>query len=101
MDEQQDYYTNRGAKIADFCLGFFGLCLLAILGGVIGGTMNPGSQSMWVGILAGFLIITLGGILYFLQVKRRRYVAIGMISVIAVPALLAGTCALFFLGGGR
>ena len=95
MDEHIDYYTNRAAKIGDFCLGFFGLGLLAFLGVAIAGA-SPG---VWGGILVCFLILATGGVVFCFR-QRRRYIAIGMISAIVVPALLVGTCSIFFFGSG-
>ena len=98
MDAHVDYYTNRATKIGDFCLGFFGLCLLAFVAVAVE-SANPGAAGWWGGILTVFVIVATVGAGGFLC-RGRRYIAIGMISAVVVPALLVGTCSIFFLGSG-
>ena len=98
MDAHLDYYTNRASKIGDFCLGFFGLCLLAIVAVAIG-SANPAAAGWWAGVLTVFLIVAMGGTACFFR-NGRRYIAIGMISAVVVPALLVGTCSIFIFGAG-
>ena len=98
MDEHLDYYVNRATKIGDFCLGFFGLCLLAFVAVAIG-SANPSAAGWWGGILTVFVIVAIGGAGSFFC-RGRRYIAIGMISAIVVPALLVGTCSIFIFGSG-
>jgi hypothetical protein len=91
-----DYYKDAGTKILDFFAGFFGVCLL-IGGGVAAVAYNklPGSWTPGL-IFAGAVLAVAAIALFF--VAGRRYIALGMIAVLIVPALVLGACALFLLG---
>jgi hypothetical protein len=72
---EQDYYTSTGSKIKDFFLGvaITPVLLLPILG-----------QILWI----------VGIVNYFR--KGRRFIAIGMLSVLALVVLAAGACFMSF-----
>jgi hypothetical protein len=95
MEEREDYYRDQGKKVGDFCLGFFGACLVLIVAVAIAASAAGGNS--WAVSLVGNLVLLIAGIVHFFR-RGRRYIAIGMMSVVLVPALLAGTCAIIFLG---
>ena len=115
VDSQQeikrDYYSGSARrKIADFCLGFFGMLIISILVLVLFGRIN----SLIIGLL-GILNFSLGSILYqifsllilvviiLVCVKMfrigRRYIGIGMLTyIIVVPLVLLGACFILLSG---
>jgi hypothetical protein len=105
MDERTDYYTDRASKVGDFCLGFFGvgLALVGVAVVVVPIAMSLASRhGEYVGgisSIVGFVLFLVGIVEAFR--KGRRYIAIGMLSLILVPVLLVGTCALVIMGAGR
>jgi hypothetical protein len=91
MDERSDYYTNPGKKIGDFFLGLFGALLVAVVAGAIGGAA-PSALTI---SLIGNAILLLAAIVHFFR-RGRRFIAIGMISILTIPVLLLGACAIMF-----
>lgn len=110
-----DYYTSRGRKIGDFCLGFFGVHVcLAMMQMPVGFLMMAfeRSDAMGSGGLGGALMAVMGvlalmaviaAVVFFFR-RGRRYIAIGIIVSASLPLLAAGACililtALFNQGG--
>ena len=93
MDERNDYYLEPGKKIGDFFLGFFGALMVVVIAGVIGAAA-PGSAAISV---IGNLVLLIAGIVHFFR-RGRRFIAIGMISIIIIPVLLFGACAILMTG---
>jgi hypothetical protein len=93
MDKRIDYYTNPGKKIGDFFLGLFGALLVVIVAGAIAAAA-PGSGSIMISLI-GNAILLLAGIVHFFR-RGRRFIAIGMISILTIPVLLLGACAIMF-----
>ena len=85
-DGKKDYYTHTGRKIFDFILGFIFAPIIPV---VI--MINSRSSTSWVFPL----ILMIAGIIVSF-IFGRRFLAIGMISILAVPLLVLGACLLAF-----
>lgn len=104
-DSNQDYYTEKGRKISDFFIGFFGI----IIAGIVITSFFSLFLSFGTGYyntdLLGFstpiLLLILGVVATVLSfAKGRRYIGIGIISSVLVPLLIFGACLLVIFGSG-
>lgn len=88
-----DYYAGAGGKVADFCLGFFGVGVAAIVIAFLAGMAGP------LGIVVGFAyqIAYIWGIAWGFK-SGRRFVAIGMLATLLVPLIVIGACFVFLAG---
>jgi len=98
-----DYYAEDSSrKGKDFMLGFFGMgAMLFIINTIIYLSLsrlaNGASSSLALfNVGFSFLIFLIGIILAF--AKNRRYIGIGIISLILVPLLIFGACLITVLG---
>ena len=82
---------SAGSKVLDFCIGFFGyLVLIGLMLGFVSGVSN--GDAIWVAIA----LLVVGGIVVgWLAVARdRKYIAMGMATLVVIPLLVLGTCAI-------
>jgi len=99
---ENDYYTNAGEKVTDFCLGFFGQIAYYIF--AVFFISFFGSNGFFIAIFSTIFIWILYAIpiicLIFAIKYNRRFIAIGMIIAWTIPfilfVLLFGAC---LLGG--
>lgn len=88
---QKDYYyTTTGKRVGDFMLGFFGYIIINLI-----------LVFVFLPLLAGFywgysfFPIVINALLLVLFFKiGRRFIAIGIISVILISILIFGSCVL-------
>jgi hypothetical protein len=94
------YYTRTRRKVGDFFLGFFGSMVLSLLLVVLSAFLSSLSadyslvSSLFSLALSVFLIV------FFFR-KGRRFIAIGMISMILLPLLAFGSCLVLIMGTGN
>jgi len=105
-------YTEKKEKVIDFLIGFFGIPLgFGLFAGGVSAFVqflfSPAHKSSFGFIAAIFgaivwlvaLVVPIILIVYFW--RRRRFIALGLLySIVVVPLILLGTCAVIFLGGG-
>ena len=88
---------SPGSRVGDFCLGFFGYLFLIILLAMVAANLLPRSPTTGIVVFSLMGASGLGAVAYSIK-RQRRYIAMGVVSVIAVPLLIWGTCAIFFMG---
>lgn len=93
--DKNDYYTSTGRKIGDFCIGFFGIFIVASVLSTI--TMLVFFNAFIVSIILLFIVVF--GVIFSFK-KGRRYIGIGIIASTLVPLLFLGACMIMFAGGG-
>jgi len=105
----EDYYgDDKSKKIKDFLIGFFGMIAIQIAISIVSGvityaisslgrqsimTVDSINTSLFVSSIL-FLVsimVYIGGIILAF-VKGRRYIGIGILSIIAVALLIFGAC---------
>jgi hypothetical protein len=100
-NQRPDYYINRKRKIIDFLIGilvsvpayilvFFLIESVYFI--MAGGNSGYGISGL---LFAPFLIAIVSGFWLFLKPKR-KFILIGVISLILVPMCIIGTCILSF-----
>ena len=104
MNDKPNYYGSTRMKVSDFLLGLF-VPVLLLLTAAAGDSLLSNTDAWTRNVVANTLLVGgglafLAGVVYSFRVGR-RYFAIGMLSIIVVPALIAGTCAVFVEGALR
>lgn len=103
--QEDDYYTDTGKKVRDFCLGFFGFLIIGTICSLFNFTYFSGLfNNLFFSLFAASLlpIVAVLAIVSIVLsfVKRRRYIGIGIISLILIPFLIFGACLLVLAGSG-
>jgi hypothetical protein len=93
------YYTTTKRKVSDFCIGFFGGIMLNVLLVFLSFSLSRSGSFDWIGSLFDLLFFVFL-IVYFFK-KGRRFIAIGMISMILLPLLAFGSCLVLIMGTGN
>lgn len=88
---------SLGSRVGDFCLGFFGYLVSIILLSVLAADLLPQRPATGIVVFSLLGALGLGAVLYSIK-RQRRYIAMGVVSVVAIPLLIWGTCAIFFMG---
>lgn len=86
-----NYYTASRMKVADFCLGFFGVLLVLVV-------LFSLPSLPWLGGSDMISIISIVVMLFCIVQafrKGRKFIAIGIISIILIPILVLGSCLVF------
>lgn len=102
--QKDEYYTNSGRKVGDFCLGFFGIWIVMIgistilswFSGLFGGFTSFVNIFYIPGLILDIVFVVFGITLSFR--KGRRYIGIGIISSALVPLLVFGACLIVLSG---
>ena len=102
----QEYYNTPNKKVADFSKGFFFNILIGIVVTAINvfigvsnmsGTGPISITNKIIGVVVLVALILLEVILLKKYFKERRYLAIGLLSSLILPLLVAGACSISFL----
>lgn len=80
----EDYYDKGGSKVGDFLLGFIVAPIVPV--GVSLAVNGPG---VWVAAVA---LLIAGAVYAFM--RGRRFIGIGILSLLLVPLLAFGACLL-------
>jgi hypothetical protein len=104
MIEMQDYYNTANKKVIDFFKGFFlniGIGAILLVVNFATGMINFGGSvtllTRIMGIIVPLIFISLEIFLIKKFFMGKRYIAIGMLSSLLLPLLLAGFCSVMFL----
>ena len=105
-NQNQDYYTTGGRKVADFCLGFFGALifnylitiaylLITYLNNGLRGSLFQYNSSIFLsffgfGSLYYINLAILIPLSIFAFIKKRRLMGLGIILAILTPFILIG-----------
>ncbi len=94
-ESRTDYYTTPGKKVGDFLMGFFGFLALSFVGSILGSIISSFGSNGFISSIFGIflLFVALGLCIFFFKIKR-RFIAIGIISITLIPVLLFGSCLL-------
>jgi hypothetical protein len=92
-----EYYDNNGKKATDFVIGFFGFPFAAGTLMQIATLLFSLLQKTGIAINAGIVAISIYLILMVAAIvvafkKKRRYIAIGIISNLLLVLLVFGAC---------
>jgi hypothetical protein len=91
------YYKDTGSKVTDFLFGFFGYPIIMSLAQLAFGPRRPmwsGIQTWVTAVISLVLTITF---VVFAYKRGRKFLAIGIISVLIIPLIAAGSCLLIFM----
>ncbi len=87
------YYKDRGTKIKDFFIGFLGYpALMTVLPAL--SALRGDSGAVLGGLYT--VLVSVGFLVYSYQTGR-KYIAIGLLSLIIVPLLIMGSCLLIMV----
>lgn len=95
------YYKDTGSKVTDFLVGFLGYPILTLMAQLAMSAWLPkqANAAYW---LTG-LILTILTIIFIIFAYRlgRKFIAIGILSLLIVPLIAAGSCLLIVLAVSR
>ncbi len=92
------YYKDTGSKVTDFLVGFLGYPIIMLLAQMAFGPDIPMRGSSLAGL--GTAIVSLAFTVFFVvfAYKRgRKFIAIGILSLLIVPLIAAGSCLLIVM----
>lgn len=94
-----DYYIKKSRKVGDFCLGFFGTIIVPMvvtfLINLFDYIFNFNGEGILISLSSiGGLVAYLWLIIKFFRTGR-RFISIGMLSIIIFGLLIFGGCLIF------
>lgn len=93
-----DYYTSIWKKTGDFLLGFLGVIILFFLCTTAINLASPLfysaiSDRVISGVILFLIVVILSLLIIFFKIGR-RFIALGMMSVLLIPFFVFGSCLL-------
>lgn len=92
-----DYYDTPAKKVGDFFVGFLGNLMLGVIFFYVFSFLMQYFYNLFPILLGIVIVIEILPLMYFF--KTRRYIAIGMLSAIALPLLVFGFCTIMLFSG--
>ena len=92
------YYKDTGSKVADFLVGFLGYPIIVLLAQLTMGDRLTFMRANEMGWLTSVLLLGLTIVFVVFAYKRgRKFIAIGILSLLIVPLIAAGSCLLIVM----
>lgn len=94
---EQGYYKDTSSKVTDFLVGFLGypiVTLLAQLAFAPSARGLGGTDSVVMAVIS--LVLTVAFVIFAYK-RGRKFIAIGIISLLIVPVIAAGSCLLMLM----
>lgn len=88
---QPDYYQDKHNRKKDTFLGIFSGITYIVFFFLLAGSLRANA---WLGFLGLIIYIIAVSISFF---NKRRYIGIGLISVVVIPLVIFGGCMLLFV----
>jgi hypothetical protein len=91
------YYKDTGSKVTDFLVGFLGYPIIILLAQLAFGPRVPmwgGTETLVTAVIS--LVLTIVFVVFAYK-RGRKFIAIGIISLLIIPLIAAGSCLLIFL----
>ena len=95
------YYKDTGSKVTDFLVGFFGYPIIILLAQLAFGPRVPmwGGPGTWVAAVLSLVLPIV--FIIFAYTRGRKFIAIGILSLLIVPLIVAGSCLLIVMAVSR
>lgn len=92
------YYKDTGSKVTDFLVGFLGYPIIVLLARF---ALTPRLPREYAGVIAWVMGVVMMVLTIFLVVfaykRGRKFIAIGILSLLIVPLIAAGSCLLIVM----
>jgi hypothetical protein len=96
------YYKNTASKVTDFLMGFLGYPMIMFFAQMAFGPEIPMRGSSLAGVGTALVSLALTVFFVVFAYKRgRKFIAIGILSLVIVPLIAFGSCLLVILAVSR